>query len=471
MSNGKWIGLAVILSAAGLLVYLMTPPHSPCPMPSREAIAKHLGLGGRIDYQLRDVRNVEVYVDNSAPMKNFAKYPNHPPGTIYSQVLAQIGSNPWDDDRVEWFWFGESIRPIAGVAQPWNKLAHDKSEYRDSWTRIGELIDHFTSRLTDTLNPGDSTVFIVVSDFVQAEPLEGSLSPVDWPYLANSLRQFMHVGYFEVFGLKSSYSGIHFSEITQSSFNVGSTVRRPFYLLVFGVDKQHVTLATRRLFAGQGAQGFVANAVSFSPQSQIPKARFIKAEVPGHVDSANRIRNPLILRNSDISRNVLQLMWTGDIRREAIVRVLIECLNERPDETSTYVGRGAVYSTAAVFSPRCTIDSLGPLKDSLGFETFKDRVLPADTLRAPDTVIYSVEHSFPPPAVVSGDVAPRVVRFSLWVEPDSIKVPTWIHEWSADDDSDPSQLDRTLNLKKIADRLVRSVGKDHPLMSACYVIE
>lgn len=408
---------------------------------------------------------VAVYVDNSGPMKNFVS--KTADKSVYSEVLQCIGSDPWDDPSIECFWFGEHVTPIDGN-MPLTEAGADRTLYDDQWTRLAELIDTLTSRLL----AGDSTTSLVITDFVQSNSADESGEQTDWSRVADDISRFLGVGSWELLGIQSKYAGTHTSEIDNSHFEVSAV--RPFYIMVFGPDQNHVRAVVDKLRVSK-----CASVLQNMTESINPKARSLVVSWLD-VDHRNELhedgpRNAIGIRNDILDGRMLQIHWNGVEARNSVGRLRLKILcrtgEQRPPLMSPQHPSFRMEWSAR---PWC-----GELEDSSevlgGFTPVAVEHFALDTVEGSanlesDSCVYVLDCRIrAPQGLLKGQH--EVMRFQLWAEPDSISLPPWVEDWSTRDDRGVDQIGKTLNLDKTVDRIVRKAVAEYPLFTGWFIVK
>jgi len=468
--NDKLLAVAFSVTVT-VLFFMLSCSDTPVQPPTCEQIIELYDQSPRVISDDGPIGAIEVYIDASVPMRNFVRLENSSQKTLYSELLEFMGSNPWNVPSVRYFLFGEGEpQLIESGRHTLSRPANDRSFYDQNWTHLGELVSDTHNKLA----AGDRAVRIIVTDLVQAnDPSTDDPSQSNWAYLANHIRESLRYGGWQLLGFRSLYQGRHYPEGGGTPFQVSEPAERPFYLLIFGPSEGLVEKAASGLLDGEGTARWRTFCRRFQQKSQMVQIQWLRTDTPDYIDERQGLRNRLAVRE-EMCAQAIALDWVGiDDRKDLCsVRALLQLSSDNPSESFVNIQNPLLQTTVSCFNWE-GVDANGqPL--STASLTPECQVLPLRRLQAdsiPDLYQrrYWAEFRLKP-SVGMESSAYYIYRFTVKADPMELRLPTWVNEWSTDDDGSLATIGRTLNLKLVLRSIVRNMGADDPLYTGFFVI-
>lgn len=415
------------------------------PPPAEKVIEQCLQAGGDPGHGFQSAREIKVYVDGSISMRGFVKRQGN---TSFNRLLSALASFSPADYSIRFFKFGDGEPRSLNQDRFW-RMSRDRNMFDQSTTRLDLLINAIRN------NPAPSGAYLVITDGVQESPA-GS----NYPSFVRPISEWLADGKhpdLSIFAFKSEFQGAIYPANTGGRFNYNGD--RPFYLYAFLLDDALEEELTRNI-ARASANNF--HMLDFSGPIR-KKDGEMDFELPARIGRVkNRLRRYCKIKQAR-GKTVIFLRWLNMIREEASGQGYL-----RVDfsEDLTEFARDVLHDLDSNLKTEVQIWSWERKKKvtkTTKGGTKTNYIWTAEQISNEGAYLSQVE-SGSRSRLKANDPhkLSATFRFQKMPEPgwytyyirvlpadDAFQVPSWVEEWSTEDDSLPENANRTLNLSNV----------------------
>lgn len=442
MRSSRQLALIVSLALPALACEPLNRP------PEVTEVLHQFGVSPESHEREQTPPKVRLYFDRSLSMRGFVAVD----GSLYLRVVeALLDHAATTAAEVEQFGFDTQPR-LLGDAE--TSLAMTPGFYNGR--------DSNFQRLFAEAAPSPGKVSVVVSDLVQ------SVKGTDARALASALRDLGKANpEILLLAFRSAFQGKYYVEAPASQEKtlpidfdgMSSHSGRPFYVLVLAASQEDLDFCRRNLYADfPAAERYLASEAAFEvvdlapvPEGEVHDNRWnlFRKSTAVEVLPRGRTISLLALGPSQLSPPLLRLTMT--VEKRAPLRSLVDldwelsarALRQRKWETKETAG----------LEPRLRWAPKPPAPQEGGERRERPREETSSSEAKPETSEIWLELPVERPPSGGWDA----YRLRMKPGAGNLLPPFWVEAWSTDDDGDPSQAHRTLQLDLFVEALIRSI--------------
>lgn len=370
--------------------------------------------------------HLNLYLDDSESMRGFVSDPKSTYCELTANIIQRVAETPIVTSDIY------TIHTLDKKLFS-SKTISDANLYRAPSTPLDKTLQHILQTIRQ--NHDKELISIIVSDFVLSNDRDISNFTMQLRELAKISPEFFLVG------VKSSFDGWYFTEYPQVGKYKVDKGTRPFYFFVNTKTKKTLQMVKDKLLPHHSSY-------TFSPSQHLVKVDSIQFEHSKEWGKRKEVEfKPATYRN-------LASIFTFLRKKSEESRTTRFKIKVSPQDTTLHFTNSFFRfekEMVALDQKHKIIKKAQPNLNQIHVEVSPEKTVPKGAW-------YVAKFTDLP---ASKDYW-SVYRFRGFQN--DIKVPTWIEEWSTDDDSNIKDVSKTLFLKRFCNVLIANITEQIPIV-------